>query len=145
MTSAQGSPANLQNLVAVFLPFDPDQVDSAFDAFDEIDVIAASLGSFSVAALLVLGRLNRHQRQDFCQRITDLSEGEVQPWMAEAALRSVEGDHDALTGTDPSLMSGVHLYGLSLLSDGYLSVDECNALRPQALERAAQYRPQLAS
>ncbi|GAB3237394.1 hypothetical protein [Kineosporia babensis] len=135
----------LEGLVAGFLPFDVDAAESAFNDEDQVGTLAASLASFSVASRYALERLNEDQRRGFCRQAAALSEGQVQAWMVEAALRSVEGDRDAMAATDPSTMSGVHILGLILLSSEYLTAEECRALRPAATEYAKTLRPTLAA
>ncbi len=132
-------------LVAVFLPFDANAVDAVFREDDDVDVLAASLGSFTVAALAVLSSLDAGARRTFCHRVSALSEGDVQPWMAEAALRNVEGDQDALVGIDPVVMSGIHVYGLHVITTEYLTVQECVDLRRAAAQKAEILRPGLAT
>ncbi len=139
------SPRDIPDLVTSFLPFDEDAMDTIFADNDDIDVLAASLGSFAVAGSFAIQKLDESGRRDFCKRLAALSEGVVPSWTVEAVLRSIEGDHDALTGTDPALTSQIHMYGLLLLSTDYLTRQECLKLHSAAVERAREYRPGLAS
>ncbi|GAA3621893.1 hypothetical protein GCM10022223_43540 [Kineosporia mesophila] len=136
---------DIADLVGIFLPLDADAVDSAFENSPGIELLAASLASFSVAADRTVRPMNRDEQLEFCRQVAAKSAGEVQAWMVEAALRSVEGDQDALAGTDSASMVTVHLYGIVLLSDSYLTAADCGFLRPSAIKLAHELLPRLAA
>ncbi|MBT0770302.1 hypothetical protein KIH74_15275 [Kineosporia sp. J2-2] len=83
----------------------------------------------------VLGRLDTQGRADLTRQVSVLSGEVVRAWMVEAVLRCIEGDAAALVGIDPGLVSRIHLNGLRVLTDGYLTDRESwpNGLIPAAL------------
>jgi hypothetical protein len=140
-----GQRFDIPALVKLFLPLDVEALELAYEEAGDVDRTAAALASFSVAAMKVVSGLESPERIEFCRRVAALSDGEVQAWMVEANLRSIEGDDDAVSGADQTALSQIHLYGLRLISTDYLSVSEAEALRGPATERALELRPQIAA
>jgi hypothetical protein len=132
-------------LGAIFLPFNHQAASAAYEDDPDIEVPAASLASFSVAAKHAVSILNTAERSDFCRRVAARADEDVQAWLVEAVLRSIEGEENALTETDPGATIGVHLYGLAVLSAEYLTVQQCEDLRPEAIDMAHELLPRLAA
>lgn len=138
-------PSDIPTLVAVFLPFNHVAASAAYEDDPGIEVPAASLASFSVAAKHAISSMDTSERVDFCERVAARAEDDVQAWLVEAVLRSIEGDPEALAGTDPGATIGVHLYGLAVLSAEYLTPEQCQELRPEAIAMAHEFLPRLAA
>lgn len=135
----------IERLVAIFLPMDRSADGSIFGEADPAAVASASLASFSVAVTFALQRMDEEQRRTFCRRVAEGAEGDVQAWMVEAALRSIGGDTDAMTGVSPAVTVEVHFPGLTLLTGEYLTAQECHELRGAAVQYAEELYPQVAS
>lgn len=142
--TAQAS-SGIPTLVAIFLPYNHMAASSAYEDDPGIEVPAASLASFSVAAKQAISTMDPQGRLAFCERVAARSDQDVPTELVEAVLRSIEGDPDALTGTDPGATIGVHLYGLAVLSADYLTPEQCAQLRPEAIELAHEFLPRLAA
>lgn len=132
-------------LVQHLLPVDPGAIESAIEDVPEPDLIAALAASFAVAAQRCLPRMNAEQRLGFCRRVADRCGEDAQAWMVEAALRSVEGDHDALAGIEGDPMVEIQSSGLTVLSAEYLTRAECPQLRDEAVEAAMALRTRMAT
>ncbi|GAB3267181.1 hypothetical protein [Kineosporia babensis] len=141
MTARSPEPSLLK-LVLGFLPIEQESAEAAFGTTDENQtyVVAASLGAFTAAVLSLLERLDAAEREQFCHRLAARSAGDVQPWMVEAALRGTQGDADAVVGADSTVMSAIHMHGLYLIRDEYLSATESRKLQASALVHALEYR-----
>lgn len=94
-------------LVPFLLPVDPGALESMIDDLPEIDVIAAITASFTLAARQMLSKVDAAERLNFCRRVAGRCEDDVQAWMVEAALRSAEGDRDAIIGVHGDAMAEI--------------------------------------
>ncbi len=137
--------SDIPALVASFLPYDHERASAAYEDDPDIEVPAASLASFSVAAKHAISTMDPQERQEFCERVAARADQDVAAELVEAVLRSIEGDPEALTGTDPGATIGVHLYGLAVLSAQYLTREQCEDLRPDAIDLAQEFLPRLAA
>jgi hypothetical protein len=139
MTDSEGA-SDIPSLAEVLLPFSPDGFEVAIDEVDEPDLLSTTLAAYAVAAETALQQMGQAGRRTFCREVAADSDGEAAPWMVEASLRSSEGYRDALTGTDPSIMGSIPVWGLRVLSEKYLSAAQFVDLRATTVKRASAIR-----
>ncbi len=122
--------SDIPTLVAIFLPYDHERASAAYEDDPDIEVPAASLASFSVAAKHAISTMDPQERQEFCERVAARADQDVAADLVEAVLRSIEGDPEALTGTDPGARSACTCTGWP-----------CSALNTSHVSSARTYAP----